>query len=73
MTRINLGSIKTPALTTTTKEDEADFGTFSMSLRDMPKRARTQFKRLKNEGKVTGSMNDYMRRAFILQLERDDM
>ena len=72
MTRINLGSIKTPALTTT-KEDEADFGTFSMSLRDMPKRARAQFKRLKNEGKVTGSMNDYMRRAFILQLERDDM
>ena len=73
MTRINLGSIKTPALTTTTKEDEADFGTFSMSLRDMPKRARTHFKRLKKEGKITGSMNDYMRRAFILQLERDDM
>ncbi len=72
MTRINIGNINKPALTTTQSEDD-DIGTFNMSLRDMPKRARSQFKRMKMEGKITGSMNDYMRRAFILQLERDDV
>lgn len=71
MSRINLGNINKPALTTTKNDEE--LGVFSMSLREMPKRARSQFKRMKNEGKITGSMNDYMRRAFIYQLDRDDM
>nr|AKN36213.1 hypothetical protein [Vibrio splendidus] len=47
--------------------------TFDMSLRKMPKALREKFKRLKAEGKVTGSMNDYMRRAFMEQLKRDDI
>jgi hypothetical protein len=47
--------------------------TFDMSLRNMPKALREKFKRLKTEGKVTGSMNDYMRRAFMEQLKRDDI
>ncbi len=47
--------------------------TFDMSLRNMPKALREKFKRLKSEGKVTGSMNDYMRRAFMEQLKRDDI
>lgn len=47
--------------------------TFSMSLRSMPVSARDKFKRLKAEGKITGSMNDYLRRAFIEQLKRDDI
>lgn len=72
MARMNLGKISKPALTTTQTESE-DLGTFSMSLREMPKRARSQFKRMKVEGKITGSMNDYMRRAFMNQLERDDV
>lgn len=71
MTRINLGAINKPALTTTVKDDEN--GVFSMSLRDMPIRARNQFKRLKKEGKITGSMNDYMRKAFMEKLERDEL
>lgn len=47
--------------------------TFDMSLRNMPKALREKFKRLKAEGKTTGSMNDYMRRAFMEQLKRDDI
>lgn len=70
--RINLASIAAtdePAMVTTTKEDS---GYFSMSLRLMPKAAREKFKRLKREGKVTGSMNDYMRTAFLEKLNKDD-
>lgn len=47
--------------------------TFDMSLRNMPKALREKFKRLKAEGKITGSMNDYMRRSFMEQLKRDDI
>lgn len=54
-------------------ELSADKTTFSMSLRAVPVAARDKFKRLKDEGKITGSMNDYLRRAFIEQLKRDDV
>ncbi|RZP88970.1 hypothetical protein [Vibrio vulnificus] len=69
--RLNLGAVSQPVLKTMHRDDED--GVFSMSLRDMPVRARNKFKRLKKEGKITGSMNEYMRRAFMSQLDRDDM
>lgn len=47
--------------------------TFSMSLRDMPIAARDKFKRLKKEGKVTGSFNNYLRQAVIERLKKDDI
>tara|TARA_B110000003_G_C16511139_1_gene481270 strand:- start:42 stop:257 length:216 start_codon:yes stop_codon:yes gene_type:complete len=55
-----------------THEKTAEKTTFNMSLRDMPVAARERFKQMKMEGKITGSMNDYMRRAFIEMLKRDD-
>jgi|GEM_PF-2774587 len=51
---------------------EMDHATFNMSLRKMPVALRKRFKKLKSEGKVIGSMNDYMKRAFLDALKRDD-
>lgn len=51
----------------------AEKTTFSMSLRDMPIAARDKFKRLKEEGKVTGSFNNYLRQAVIEKLKQDDI
>ena len=63
----------TEAKLTASAEVKAEKTTFNMSLRDMPVAVRDKFKRMKNEGKITGSMNDYMRRAFMEQLKRDDV
>ena len=71
MTSRELKPLDNPALVTSKEETET--GYFSMSLRLMPKAARAKFKRLKTEGKVTGSMNDYMRTAFLEKLNRDDI
>lgn len=60
-------------LHTATTQSVEEKTTFDMSLRNMPKALRDKFKRLKAEGKTTGSMNDYMRRAFMDQLKRDDI
>lgn len=51
----------------------SDKTTFSMSLRDMPIAARDKFKRLKEEGKVTGSFNNYLRQAVLDKLKQDDI
>lgn len=47
--------------------------TFSMSLTHMPIVLRTKFKRLKTEGKITGSFNAYLRQAVIDKLKIDDI
>ena len=67
---INESAKLNTAITTQSAEEKT---TFDMSLRNMPKALREKFKRLKAEGKTTGSMNDYMRRAFMEQLKRDDI
>jgi hypothetical protein len=46
---------------------------FNMTLKDMPVASRTKFKRLKAEGKVTGSFNAYLRQAVIDKLNKDDV
>jgi len=47
--------------------------TFNMSLTNMPIACRDKFKRLKDEGKVSGSFNAYLRQAVIDKLKRDDI
>lgn len=47
--------------------------TFNMSLPNMPIACRTKFKRLKAEGKVSGSFNAYLRQAVIDKLKIDDV
>lgn len=47
--------------------------TFNMSLPNMPIACRDKFKRLKAEGKVTGSFNAYLRQAVIDKLKIDDV
>ncbi|WP_367971727.1 hypothetical protein RJD38_22175 (plasmid) [Vibrio scophthalmi] len=74
MTKRSIGKTEEAKLSTVETASVAEEKTtFDMSLRNMPKALREKFKRLKYEGKVTGSMNDYMRRAFMEQLKRDDI
>jgi len=47
--------------------------TFNMSLPNMPIACRDKFKKLKAEGKVTGSFNAYLRQAVIDKLKIDDI
>lgn len=47
--------------------------TFNMTLKDMPVALRTKFKKLKEEGKVSGSFNAYLRQATIDKLKIDDI
>ena len=47
--------------------------TFNMSLPNMPIACRDKFKRLKAEGKVSGSFNAYLRQAVIDKLKIDDI
>lgn len=46
---------------------------FNMSLPNMPVACRDKFKRLKVEGKVSGSFNAYLRQAVIDKLKIDDI
>lgn len=47
--------------------------TFNMTLTNMPIACRDKFKRLKIEGKVSGSFNAYLRQAVIDKLKIDDI
>jgi len=47
--------------------------TFNMTLTSMPIACRDKFKRLKIEGKVSGSFNAYLRQAVIDKLKFDDI
>jgi len=47
--------------------------TFNMTLASMPIACRDKFKRLKVEGKVSGSFNAYLRQAVIDKLKVDDI
>jgi len=47
--------------------------TFNMTLTSMPIACRDKFKRLKVEGKVSGSFNAYLRQAVIDKLKVDDI
>lgn len=47
--------------------------TFNMTLTSMPIACRDKFKRLKAEGKVSGSFNAYLRQAVIDKLKLDDI
>lgn len=47
--------------------------TFNMSLPNMPIACRDKFKKLKAEGKVSGSFNAYLRQSVIDKLKIDDI
>ena len=45
---------------------------FNMSLRSVPCFLRDRFNKLKSEGKITGSMNAYIKNAWLEQLKKDE-
>lgn len=47
--------------------------TFNMTLTNVPISCRNKFKKLKIEGKVSGSFNAYLRQAVIDKLKIDDV
>ena len=47
--------------------------TFNMTLTSVPISCRNKFKKLKTEGKVSGSFNAYLRQAVIDKLKIDDV
>lgn len=47
--------------------------TYNMTLNNVPTMLRDKFKRLKDEGKISGSFNAYIRQAIIDKLKKDDI
>jgi hypothetical protein len=66
-----IGTVNQASLESSMVTTEKQF--FNMTLKDMPVASRTKFKRLKAEGKVTGSFNAYLRQAVIDKLNKDDV
>jgi hypothetical protein len=60
-------------LETTKAPEDAAKATYNMTLNNVPVMLRDKFKRLKNEGKITGSFNAYIRQAIIDRLKADDI